>query len=179
MQPTKKIIVYCHGYGSSPKSDKVTRLSKIKDSEVFSFPINVDPSVSLPMLELEIDSLLLDRMHEPARLIFVGTSLGGWYASVLAKTYGADAWVINPSRTPGVTLMNKGVPVEIASQYFDMPLLKNARYVVAEDDELLDHSMLKRLVPAAQLTVVKTGGHRFNGPEFDEYVAKPIEQLIC
>jgi predicted esterase YcpF (UPF0227 family) len=39
----KKIIVYCHGFGSSAKTDKVERLKVVKDSEVYAWDIDNKP----------------------------------------------------------------------------------------------------------------------------------------
>ena len=55
----KKIIVYCHGFGSSAKTDKVERLKVVKDSEVYAWDIDIDPRVSIDALTKSIDDILL------------------------------------------------------------------------------------------------------------------------
>ena len=88
----KKVIVYCHGYASSNKTDKVFRLKKmLPDAEVHAWNIAIDPEISIPYLtgKIDLDILATNPLEENINLIFVGTSLGGWYASKLADIYKA------------------------------------------------------------------------------------------
>ena len=168
----KKLVVYCHGYASSAKTDKVARL-KAKHEHVYAWDINVDPEISLPALEKAINDLLVTDMHDDAELVFVGTSLGGWYASVLAERYDARAIVVNPCYNPQVSLAKYGVSPEILNRYEDMPIARRAEFVIAADDEVLNFDAIKPAMAHA-LTVSPSGGHRFNGPEFEALVSDRI-----
>mgnify|MGYP000456302165 CR=1 FL=1 len=168
----KKLVVYCHGYGSSANTDKVARL-KAKHEHVYAWDINIDPEVSIPALEKAINDLLVTDMHDDAELVFVGTSLGGWYASVLAEWYDARAIVVNPCYNPQVSLAKYGVDEKILKKYGNMPIARRAEFVIAADDEVLDFAPVMDSMSHA-LTVSATGGHRFNGPEFEALVSDRI-----
>lgn len=168
----KKLVVYFHGYGSSANTDKVARL-KAKHEHVYAWDIDIDPSVSIPMLVANINDVLVTNMHDEAELVFVGTSLGGWYASVLAVMYDAHAIVVNPCWDPKISLAKYGVSESVLAKYSCMPLTRHAEYVIAADDDVIDFEpVMCAMWPA--LTVSATGGHRFNGPEFEEYVVNCI-----
>ena len=160
----KPLVVYCHGYGSSATTDRVQKLRDF-GFDVFAWDIGIDPSVSMPILEDKIDDLLIDHINDDVNLVFVGTSLGCWYASKLADAYGSKAILINPSYTPSKRLIEYGVPDEIAKKYTDTIINENDIVVVARDDEVIDHT--GRDFSKAKSVIYSTGGHRFNGPEFD------------
>ena len=70
MHMTENGIIYFHGYGSSPNTDKV-KLLKEHFSEVYAFPIDVDPDKSLPYLEEEIENVFYGTINVPSKLVFV------------------------------------------------------------------------------------------------------------
>jgi uncharacterized protein len=90
-------IFYFHGLNSSPNTDKVSRL-KEHFTDVYAFQIDPDPAVSLPYLHEEITKALKE--YPGVSPIFVGTSLGGWYATELGFEFGASVVAINPSYAP-------------------------------------------------------------------------------
>lgn len=161
----KPLVVYCHGYGSSSNTDKVQRLRDF-GFDVYAWDIDIDPRVSIPYLENKIDDLLLDNIHHNIDLVFIGTSLGCWYASKLADAYGAKAILINPSYTPAKSLLRYGVSTDIASKYDNTVFDENDTVIVAKDDEVIDHSD-RDFSNAKAVILSETGGHRFNGREFD------------
>ena len=101
-------IVYFHGYGSSPNSDKVAALrAGLKDrAKVYAYPADIDPEIAKAELTREIDSMLAGHRNAATQdsVIFIGTSLGGWWASELGESYGIPAIVINPSCNPTSSL---------------------------------------------------------------------------
>ena len=161
----KPLVVYCHGYGSSSNTDKVQRLRDF-GFDVYAWDIDIDPRVSIPYLENKIDDLLLDNIHHNIDLVFIGTSLGCWYASKLADAYGAKAILINPSYTPAKSLLRYGVSTDIASKYDNTVFDENDTVIVAKDDEVIDHSD-RDFSNAKAVILSENGGHRFNGREFD------------
>jgi predicted esterase YcpF (UPF0227 family) len=169
---SKKVIVYFHGYGSSAKSDKVARLAKF--GEAHAFDIHIDPSVSIPELGDKIDMLLAEDVNAEDEVIFVGTSLGGWYASVMAKQYDCKAIVINPCYDPVTSLIKYGVAESVLVKYFKMPILDKAEYIFAEVDEVIDHSKLRIILASKSIPyiIVSNSDHRFNGPEFEATLVK-------
>lgn len=162
----KKVIIYCHGYNSSAQSDKVKRLSAA--GEVYAWNINIDPEVSLDDLEQKIDDLLISKMNEDFIMVFVGTSLGAWYASKLADIYSAYAVLINPAIDPKTSLTKYGVDESILNNYLN-PIFfcTDDKVFIGTEDEIIDFSNAN--FGAASVEYVKAK-HRFNGPEFDMVV---------
>lgn len=170
-----KIVVYFHGYGSKPEGDKLDRLSALKNTEAFAFPIDIDPDIAFKSLEDSIDSLLVDNYRDEVKLIFVGTSLGAWYASKLANRYGCDAVLINPCYDPVNMLKKHGVDTEKFKKYGAMGFLRKFKYFIAVHDEVIDFSTVKDDLKGCNVTWDSHEAHRFNGKGFDnvcEYIAR-------
>jgi pimeloyl-ACP methyl ester carboxylesterase len=157
-------IFYFHGLNSSPNTDKVTRL-KEHFSDVYAFQIDPDPAVSLPYLRAEITKVLTEYPDESP--IFVGTSLGGWYASELGREFKSSVVAINPSYAPQRTLPKLGISPEICAQYHDMAYPAGAKYFIGKQDEVIDFTPIKDRLDGLGAVWVEGAGHRFNGAEFD------------
>jgi predicted esterase YcpF (UPF0227 family) len=169
----KNLVVYFHGYGSSANSTKVDALrAGVKNSRVFSWDIDIDPRISLPQLMQKIDDcVLLHKLHEPSRVVFVGTSLGGWYASHLADLYGVDAVLINPAYNPVFELHEKySVPFDVANQYSEISWSKNYKYLIAKEDDVIDFLPVADKLAEVNAEYVPNSSHRFNGPEFQKVI---------
>lgn len=172
----KKVIVYFHGYNSTPTSDKVIRLKQsFSNDYVYSFAIDIDPRIAIIDLQNSIDNILVDHLNEDIKLIFVGTSLGGWWASKLAKIYGCVGIIINACYDPQISLRKYGVSDDILQQYHPMEFCNSNYYFVALHDEVIDPKIdlsLKHINVYDDVAVK----HRFNGPEFDD-VLELIENM--
>lgn len=161
-------IIYFHGYGSSPNTDKVTELRK-HFSEVYAFPIDVDPDKSLPYLEEEIDHILASNINSEKPLVFVGTSLGAWYAGYLASLFHAPAVLINPCFSFGVLKTDLGISEEIKAKYEVIGFQRPAEttFFIAQNDEVIDFSNFH---PVGRTIYNKKADHRFNGEPFNEVI---------
>ena len=163
----KKIIIYCHGYNSSSKSSKLQQLQQLKDSgfEAYCFDADINPVKALEHLTNEIDILLVEKQHhKDFKLIFVGTSLGGWMASKLAKLYSAEAVIINPSINPKLSLLKYGVADEICDLYEPIEWSKKSKYFFADKDEVIDNVEIRQYLinEGLDITVVPGADHRFD-----------------
>lgn len=171
------IIIYFHGYNSSPNSDKVERLRQIPDSIVHAFPASVDPDVAIDSVGNEILNVLLDRLHTDDKIVFVGTSLGGWLASKLATMYDVPAILINPSFNPAKTLEKFDIPIDVRIRYTPLvPRMYKDVYFFAERDEVIPNEDMRAALRmlGADVFVYLNTDHRFNNEAFDE-VCKYIE----
>lgn len=170
-------IVYFHGYGSSPVSDKVTTLRESLGVPVYAFPADIDPDEATKLIEYNIDMMLLDNMHAETNILFVGTSLGGWMASKMAEKYKVPAIIINPSVTPKTSLLKYGVDPSVCAKYNDMIVSPNNVYFFAENDEVIDNSILRKAWKdrGIQVHIDPEANHRYNGKPFErviEYIRK-------
>lgn len=167
----RKLVVYFHGYNSGPNSSKVQKLRRaLPDVEVRSFDIDIDPSISMRSLMYNIDMMLLDNLVSCTRIVFVGTSLGAWYAGTLATLYGCDAVLINPSLHPANSLKKRGVDRHICDEYSSLHLNKKHHFFVSLADEVLDFSKEHMLLSMPRTRLYKEGSHRFDGPEFQDVI---------
>ena len=102
MSAGARTLVYLHGFRSSPASIKATRLSEY----VAALPAASRPALHVPELTdrpavaIAAVAQWVERHADAAVLTFVGSSLGGYYATHLAERYGARAVMINPAVRP-------------------------------------------------------------------------------
>lgn len=87
--------LFIHGFGSSGRSGKVDQIRAILGGEVPAPSLTHRPEADLAMLS----ALMAER---PVSTL-VGSSLGGFYALLLAQRFGASAVLVNPSLHPDET----------------------------------------------------------------------------
>ena len=102
---TRPTLVYLHGFNSSPQTVKGRKLKAVAMSR------RDPPHCHVPALHHRPASAMRDvcawvdtRPDQRGPLTFVGSSLGGYYATWLAEKYEARAIVINPAVRPFVDL---------------------------------------------------------------------------
>jgi predicted esterase YcpF (UPF0227 family) len=100
---TRKLL-YLHGFNSSPLSLKAHLISEyMRDKhclqQLLCPQIPAVPGEARQFLEQLVEQTLLQH-----HLSFVGSSLGGYYATYLAEKYSGSAVLINPSVKPFETL---------------------------------------------------------------------------
>lgn len=162
---TKKLIFYFHGYGSSSTSSKVDQLKTLPNTSVFAFDIDIDPRVSVIRLSEQIDNVLLDYPESNHKVVFVGTSLGAWYASQLGILYDVDTILINPSYSPARSLTKYGVDPNISNAYGDItPRLGKTTFFFADNDSVIPNKKYRNelLDQGYTINVVADADHRFN-----------------
>ncbi len=156
-------VVYFHGYNSSVYTDKVKML-RDAGFDVTAFPINVDPWISLPGLRAFLRNVL--EFEDSA--VFVGTSLGAYYAAKMGDEFDVKQILINGSFAPQDTLGKFGVSQAILDEYVANPIdgpLCNKEFYFAEHDDVIDNSKLVKELQAVNhpfVTVVRGADHRFN-----------------
>jgi uncharacterized protein len=153
------LVVYLHGFRSSPQSVKAQAMIR----HVAAMRAHERPDLAVPDLghapAAAIDRVLaLVGAHRPvgAPLAFVGSSLGGYYATHLAERLEARAVMINPTVRPyddlgphkgSQTNMYTGESFEVTDAHFDelralaVPrITRPERYflLVQTGDEVLD-----------------------------------------
>ena len=169
-----KVVVYCHGYGSSPDSAKVSYLRETFD-RVIAVSLDIDPDVAFASLEEAYLDYCLEDPHSEDSVTVVGTSLGAWHAARFAAKYDKKAILINPSFDPNISLAKYGVSEDILEKYSAMDLPELAEFYFAENDEVLSYEqylpLLRRL--EYSVTVVPNASHRFDG----EHFAKAMETV--
>ena len=189
------MIVYLHGFGSSGNSAKVDALkAKFGADQVFAPDLPIDPSEVANIIGNTINDWYVTRKPKD-KLVFVGTSLGAFYASFFAHTYDSPAVIVNPSIQPNESLVDKvGKNVNnVTKEEFWLTiahldklkfmreyLTNNYKGVlihlfVAKDDEVIpSYEMLNWYQYTASTHIEETGGHRF-AKHWDKVVDKVAE----
>lgn len=167
------MLLYLHGFRSSPKSAKATqmaaRMRELGLLEHFHCP-------QLPASPKAAMALARSFAPGPADTI-VGSSLGGFYATFLAGETGSRCVLLNPSIDPvsgaprfvGThTMYHSDDPFEFRAEYVDElrqfyagPIPDPARcfLVAAKGDELLDWREMVARYPGARHRVLEGSDH--------------------
>jgi len=97
-------LLYLHGFNSSPQSFKAQLVQSYLQERGCS-DLLLCPQIPIVPEEarLFLEQLVEDTLRE-YQLSFVGSSLGGYYATYLAEKYSGSAVLINPSVKPFETL---------------------------------------------------------------------------
>jgi hypothetical protein len=185
-----KTIVYLHGFISSPQSKKAVMLGdyvrNIAGGLRYEVPmLNHRPARAME----EIARLVRDLV--PADLTLVGSSLGGFYATVAAERFGCRAALLNPAVHPnrhfarylgpqrnlytGETFELTPQHVEDLAQVDVERITQPQRYwlFVETGDEVLDYREAVAFYDGALQTVERGGDHSL--VSFPEHVPDLVE----
>ncbi len=102
MKPRK--LLYLHGFNSSPESHKALLVSKYLAEKGCSEQLICPQIPAVPGEAREFLEDIVQQTISDYQLNFVGSSLGGYYATYLAEKYSGSAVLINPSVKPYETL---------------------------------------------------------------------------
>jgi predicted esterase YcpF (UPF0227 family) len=166
------LIVYLHGFNSSPRSHKAQVMGQYLAArglaERYACPA-LPPSAADAIREI-------DRLQPDANTCFVGSSLGGFYATYLAEKLGARAVLINPAIEPHVGLraylgpqknLHSGEPYRLTEAHLReweqlyVRRITPQRYLllVETGDEVLDYRQALERYAGAEQVVVQGGDH--------------------
>ncbi len=171
-------LVYLHGFRSSPASIKATRLREhvatLAAPPILHIPaLQHRPAVAMRQVTDWVDA------NARGAITFVGSSLGGFYATHLAQRYGARAVMINPAVRPyealatslGVqTNLYTGEAFEVTHAHLDelramavARITRPERYflLVETGDEVLDYREAVAFYGGACQYVRGGGSHAF------------------
>lgn len=90
------MIVYLHGFNSSPASGKARQLGEHmaaigRQADYYCPALPNSPREAIALVEAELEQ------RRPATVTLVGSSLGGFYATYLAEKHGWKAVLVNPA----------------------------------------------------------------------------------
>jgi predicted esterase YcpF (UPF0227 family) len=178
------MILYLHGFRSSPQSFKAKllaqRMQALGRADDYLCP-------QLPASPRAAIALAADLMRKvPAGdITLIGSSLGGFYATWLAEQHGCRAILLNPAVKPprdlekyvGVTTMyHSDEPFEFKREYIDElkalaveRITRPERYflIAATGDEVLDWREMTAHYPGAKQIVIEGSDHGIT--EFADY----------
>jgi predicted esterase YcpF (UPF0227 family) len=169
------MILYLHGFNSSPQSHKAQVLGRYMEERGLGARYACP---ALPPLARDavaaIEALMAPEAGAP--LCFVGSSLGGFYATYLAEKHGAKAVLLNPAVEPHLGLraylgeqrnLHTGEPYRLTEAHLRewrklwVPRVTPARYllIVETGDEVLDYRKAVERYTGSPQVVVEGGDH--------------------
>ena len=167
------MIVYLHGFNSSPQSHKAQVMQRYMEQR------GLAARFACPALPPEADEALriIRRIAKgKPRLTYVGSSLGGFYATHLVERDGGRAVLLNPAVDPHIGLrgylgpqrnLYTGTTYELREEHLEQwrqiyePEITPDRYLllVETGDEVLDYRRAVERYAGAQQVVVLGGDH--------------------
>ncbi len=184
------MLIYIHGFNSSPDSYKATLLKsyaeKINIPDIIEVPtLSYDPGVAMNQLLSAVSRY--QRGHEIRPLCFIGSSLGGYYATWLAEKFDYSRVVlINPVVKPlelfknhpgyhrnlytGEEFLLELDHVNQLKKYEVREITHPERYLLMlqSGDDVLDYNLALEKYAAVPSIVEEGGGHEFSG--FDRHL---------
>jgi predicted esterase YcpF (UPF0227 family) len=176
---TTTLLVYLHGFRSSPNSSKavmtreaVRALSTLGNAYEWYCPqLLASPKESMDMVIKHIDQSTADR------IVIIGSSLGGFYTNYLAEKYQCKGVALNPAvyaareLEPHVGMMtayDSEEPFDFRAEYIDQlrtlqvsKISDPQRYflIAAKGDELLDWKEMVDFYSGAKQLVLEGSDH--------------------
>ncbi len=169
------MIAYLHGFNSSPQSHKAQLMGR------FMAERGLAAHYACPVLPpfpgdaiAAIEDLMAQRPGAP--FCFVGSSLGGHYATYLAEKHNAQAVLVNPSIDPHLSLRaylgehknyHTGAPYQLTEAHLQewgklwVPRIKPERYLLLLEtgDDVLDYRKALERYRGAEQVVIQGGDH--------------------
>lgn len=180
------MILYLHGFRSSPKSMKARltgeRMAALGLADQFICPqLPASPKDAMQLAFALIEGVPAEQ------LTIVGSSLGGYYATYMAERLGCRAVLLNPAIVPrldldrhvGVTTQfHSDEPFEFKREHIEelraleVPrITRPERYflIAATGDEVLDYRDMVAHYSGARQHVIQGSDHAIS--EFADYLA--------
>lgn len=181
------MIIYIHGFNSSPASSKANllkaRLEALGQGAEFSAP-------ALPHRPAEAAALLDALATRYPGAALVGSSLGGYYATWLAEKHGLRTVLLNPAVRPYELLapyvgsqrnLHTGEEYDFTAphlaelQSLEVERITPGRYllIAAKGDEVLDYRQAVERYRGCRSIVLEGGDHGLSA--FADYIDAVLE----
>jgi hypothetical protein len=196
------VILYLHGFRSSPQSFKARllaeRLAALGRADEWCCPqLPVSPLETIALAESLIESRVgpnalaanaanAATAGRAERVVLIGSSLGGFFATHLAEKHGWPALLLNPAVVPQRDLsaylgeqprVHGGGSIVVEARHVDemralavTSVTRPERYYLfaATGDEVLDFREMLAHYPAARTRLIEGSDHSIS--EFADYV---------
>ncbi|NLJ61752.1 MAG: esterase [Alcaligenaceae bacterium] len=195
------MILYLHGFRSSPQSYKAQVLAHVMQAKNQSHrwvcpQLPASPAAAIALCN---DLIQKAQLTNPSQeLVIIGSSLGGFYAHVLAEQWGCKAVLLNPAvhaprdlatQVGTHTMYHSDEPFEFLPQYVDelsamqpQQVSSPQRYylLAASGDEVLNHQEMLQTFHGSQGLLIFGSDHGI--ADFDLYlhpVLHFIDPTLC
>jgi uncharacterized protein len=182
------LLLYLHGFRSSPQSFKAQWLEKRLSMGIFGNSSDLRyacPALPASPADAFAAARALALQEDPATLTLVGSSLGGFYATALAEQLGCRAVLLNPAVFPQrdlaqhvgqTTAFHSDTPFHFKHEFLAEfsaltcgPISRPTRYflIAAKGDMLLDWREMTARYPGARLRLLEGSDHGLS--DFSDY----------
>ena len=185
-------LLYLHGFRSSPQSTKARLvaewIARHRPDVTWCCPqLPPSPREAIAL----IDTLVADWPRD--RMAVMGSSLGGFYAGVVAERYGCPAVFLNPAFAPArdlakhvgpMTAWHSDEPFVFQPESVDELRAMTPRRlthperhyaVIAKGDEVLNWREMLAFVAGAQVELLEAGDHAIS--DFEKHLPKVMRFL--
>lgn len=192
-----KYLIYLHGFNSSPQSVKALQMNQFindncSDITIVTPTLDVTPRIAFEQILAIVDDI--KSKHVDAVIGFVGSSMGGFFATLCGEKYSAKAVLVNPAVAPhrmiesligdyinpysgdafSVTMKDGE---ELALMNFDVLLAPSNYWILLQQgDEILDYRDALSVYQHSRITLEPLGDHGFVG--FNRYLHVIVEFLF-
>lgn len=186
------LLLYIHGFLSSPQSEKATEVRRFIDASRFDIEYQVPLLSDYPdESHRQLQAIL--RSQPERRIALIGSSMGGFMATLLAQEFGLRAVLVNPAVRPSELigsvlgahenpytgnrffLDQSHVEILQAQEQRPLPPLQNLLLMVQTGDETLDYRRAVDYYRGCEQVVEEGGDHRFQ--HFDRHLPAIFEFL--
>lgn len=171
-------LVYIHGFLSSPQSLKARQLAAWARQHHPGLALHMPALPVDPMEAIAILESTLEACSTPPGLI--GSSLGGFYANILAARHGLRAVLVNPAVHPHqvmrqyiglqrnyythlVSLVTPGHFRWLEHMEVRPPYPERLWVLLETGDETLDYRLAERFYADSHLDITPGGSHAYEG----------------
>ena len=183
------MLLYLHGFRSSPRSLKAQQVQAAMEARGCAEELFIPTLPAAPRAAIALAEQLLAPHVRTGNLTFIGSSLGGFYATWLAEKYGGRAVLLNPAIYPWddlqqhlgkQTIYFSDEEMELLPQHLDdlraldTPQLSwPERYLLlaCTGDEVLDWRDMAAKYADAEQIIIQGGEHALSAfPDYLETV---------
>lgn len=178
------MLLYIHGFNSSPQSDKAVQTAQYINQHYPNVAFHQPQLPSSPHAAMTLLCELTEQAKRQGQALrFIGSSLGGYFASYLAETYGGKAVLVNPAVKPFELFEQFIGPqynpytnehYQVLPQHRDDVALFDTNVIQHPDrflvllqtgDEVLDYRQALHKYHSCELHLEPNGDHSFVGYE--------------
>jgi predicted esterase YcpF (UPF0227 family) len=181
MASSSRVLIYIHGFRSSPLSEKSRALRAVFPDIILASYDTLHPDAGF----LQLDAIVRGAL--PRRPVLAGSSLGGFWAYQLAKKYGLPCVLLNPCMQPEATLRpyigevknmytgDRGVMAEsdlLRYEAYRMPGTAECVVLHEKGDEVIPYlESVAHFEGKTKLILIEGGSHRF------EHLERAVDEI--
>lgn len=183
-----RVIIYLHGFRSSPASRKALMLRDRLQQRGLADQYVCPALPASPRVASQL-ALYAAKAEAPERVALIGSSLGGYYATWVAEKLGCRAVLLNPAIDPARDLQAhigrqpvffSDDEIDFRPEYIDhlraleAPVTRPERYflLAATGDTVIDYRFMVAKYQGARQRVIEGGNHELS--DFAQYVEEVL-----